>query len=98
MVKHIVAWKVKEGIADKQAVKQNIKEKLEALVGVIPEIIKLQVVTDLASTSTHDLLLLSGFESFEALARYAKSPEHVKVAEEDIVPFVCERFCADYED
>ncbi len=95
MIKHIVSWKIKEGV-DKQAVMHNIKVKLEALVGVIPQIAKLKVITDLEPTNTHDLVLLAVFKNMDDLKTYAQHPEHVKIAEEDIKPNVSDRFCADY--
>lgn len=95
MIKHIVSWKLKEDI-NKQAVKENIKQQLEELPKIIPEIVALEVQIDLESTSTHDLLLLSTFRSMDDLSKYANHPAHKKVAEEYIKPYVQNRFCADY--
>ena len=54
MVKHIVMWSFKEGITEekKTELKAQIKEHLEGLVGVVPGLLKAEVVTDLLPSST----------------------------------------------
>ena len=49
MVKHMVMWSFKEEIPEekKPELKAQIKEHLEGLVGVVPGLIKAEVVTDL---------------------------------------------------
>lgn len=84
MIKHIVMWKL-EDFADGRTKNENakiIKEKLEALVGVIPEIVELEVGIDILGTNqSYDVVLVSEFRSLEELNVYAKHPEHVKVGE-----------------
>ena len=99
MIKHIVLWRLKEsaGGRDKAANARLIKEKLEALNGQIPGLIRLEVGLDfLAGESSSDVALYSEFASREALEGYQSHPEHKAV-----MPFVMdvrsERRTVDYE-
>lgn len=99
MVKHIILWTLKEMSEDEKVkVKLEIKTGLEALVGKVPGLVDVKVNIDgrLASSNA-DLMLDSTLESAEALAAYAKHPEHVKVADEKVRPFTAGRTCLDYE-
>ncbi len=99
MVKHIVIWRLKDE-AHGLTKEQNallIKEKLEALNGKIPGLIKLEVGVDFSRTeSSADIVLYSEFESREALAGYQEHPLH-----KAIMPFVqearLERRMVDYD-
>ncbi len=77
-------WKLEDN-ADGRTKLENskiIKEKLEALVGVIPEIVKLEVGIDILGTNqSYDVVLVSEFKNLEELDTYANHPEHVKVGE-----------------
>ena len=53
----------------------------ERLVGIVPEIISLQVgINEKESDMAYDAVLISTFANAEALARYKVHPEHVKVS------------------
>lgn len=98
MVKHIVMWSYKEetGAEERKAAAAKIKADLEALVGVVPGLKRVTVITEPLSSSSHDLCLLTELESEEALKGYAVHPEHLKVV--DLVRSVtCNRVCMDYE-
>lgn len=98
MVKHIIIWTLKEMDAEEKAkVKKGIKEGLEGLLGVVPQIKDIKVVTDNLPTSTGDLMLDSTFESAEDLAGYSKHPAHVAVANEKVRPYTANRACLDFE-
>ena len=99
MVKHMVMWSFKEEIPEekKPELKAQIKEHLEGLVGVVPGLIKAEVVTDLLPSSTRDLCLITELESAEALAAYAVNPNHVHVADTYVRPNVCDRVAMDLE-
>lgn len=58
-----------------------IKEKLEALKGVIPQIRKIEVLVnhEEASRDNYDILLDSEFDTLADLQAYAVHPEHLKV-------------------
>ena len=95
MIKHIVMWKVKEGVPD--ADKLEIKRQLEALKGVVPTLIDIEVGIDvLGSEQSKDLVLYSEFASMEDLQAYNGHPEHQKVVD-FVKPRVCERHAVDYE-
>ena len=99
MVKHIVVWKLKES-ANGQSKAENakaIKEKLEALLGVVPGLLKIEVGIDFRGTEeSADAALYSEFESRDAFEGFLNHPAH-----KEIGPFVREarsqRLMADYE-
>lgn len=99
MVRHVIIWNMKETLSDEECrkVKNDIKEALEDLKGVIPGLSEINVATDPLDTSNADLMLDSLFEDKDALAVYADHPAHVKVKDELVVPNVRSRVCMDYE-
>lgn len=98
MVKHVILWKLKDGI-DKTAVSAGIKAGLESLKGKIPGLISIRVQADgLLTSSNADVMLDSTFESPEALKAYATHPEHVAVANSAVRPFTEVRLCLDWEE
>jgi len=99
MIKHIVMWRLKDSAHgnDKATNAHLIKEKLEALNGRVPGILKMEVGIDFAHSETSsDVVLYSEFESREALNAYQAHPEH-----KALMPFVmearAERRVVDYE-
>ena len=99
MVKHIILWQLKDELEGerKDEVKKGIKEGLEGLQGVIPGLLDIKVYTDGLPSSNADVMLDSTFESEEALKNYAVHPEHVKVADNNVRPYMEVRMCMDYE-
>ena len=99
MVKHIILWQLKDGLSneEKSEVLKGIKEGLEGLKGIVPEIIDLHVQTEKLESSNADVMLDSTFATEEDLKKYAVSPEHVKVANEKVRPFTKTRTCMDFE-
>lgn len=99
MIVHIVMWRLQEQAeANPKAVNAQIaKDKLEALNGVIPGLIKLQVGIDFSrSEFSGDLVLYSELESREALAAYQQHPAHLDAG--SFVKAICsERQVVDYE-
>ncbi len=84
MLKHIVMWKLKEFAEGKTKAENALimKESLERLVGIVPEIKSLQVgINEKTSDMAYDAVLISTFEDADALARYKVHPEHVKVSD-----------------
>lgn len=99
MIKHIVMWKLKDHALgnNKAANARLLKEKLEALEGKIPGLIRIEVGLDSSGASeAADVILHSELESWEALETYQRHPLH-----QEVVPFVTgirsERRVADYE-
>lgn len=83
MLKHVVMWKLKAEAEGKTKAEnaQWMKEHLEALVGVVPEIRSLQVgINCKESEMAYDAVLISTFESEEALTAYKVNPRHVEVS------------------
>lgn len=99
MVKHVILWKLKDCCSDaeKDSIKQGIKEGLEGLSGKIPGMLKISVITDCLPTSNVDVMLDSSFENAEALSGYAVHPDHVAAANEKVRPYTAVRSCIDYE-
>ena len=97
MVKHVILWKLKDGLDDPAAVKAAIKAGLEGLRGVVPGLLDIAVRTEGLASSNADLMLDSSFESEAALKGYAVHPAHVAVANGKVRPFVQTRLCLDYE-
>ncbi len=97
MIKHIILWKLKDEIADKEAVKKGVKEGLEGLKGKIPGLLDIKVYTNGLASSNADMMLDSSFESEEALKGYAVHPLHVEVADTKVRPYTAERSCLDFE-
>jgi hypothetical protein len=100
MIKHIVVWRLKDSAHgnDKATNAALIKEKLEALNGRIPGLLRLEVGIDFSRTeSSGDVVLNSVFASRQALDAYQEHPEH-----KAIMPFIMEarseRRLVDYED
>ena len=83
MIKHIVLFKLapfSEGNT-KQENALYLKEKLENLVNVIPQLQKMEVVINMPEVSdqNYDLMLMADFENLQDLDAYIHHPEHVKV-------------------
>jgi len=76
-------WKLKpeaEG-KTKNENAQWMKEHLEALVGVVPELASMQVGVNVKSSDTaYDAVLISTFKDKEGLEVYKIHPEHVKIS------------------
>lgn len=98
MVKHVILWQLKDTLTDaeKNSVKQDIKEGLEGLAGKIPGLTDIHVYTDGLASSNADLMLDSAFTDEEALKGYAVHPEHVAVADKKVRPYTATRTCMDY--
>lgn len=83
MFKHIVMWRFVDGANGKSKREHAlwVKEHLEALVGVVPEIRALEVGVNVCVAGTaYDAVLVSTFDSAEAMERYKVHPAHVEVA------------------
>ncbi|MBR4172116.1 MAG: Dabb family protein [Kiritimatiellae bacterium] len=97
MVKHMILWKLKDTVSDKEKVKAEIKAGLEGLKGVVPGIVEIVVQTNGLLSSNADVLLDSTFVDEDALKGYATHPAHVAVANERVRPYAEIRLCLDYE-
>jgi hypothetical protein len=99
MIKHIVFFRLKDQAhGNTKAVNaQLFKQKLEALRGIVPGLLTLEVGIDVSGTEmSADVALYSEFASKEALEAYIVHPAH-----QAVLPFLAEarterRLC-DYE-
>ena len=79
MLIHIVCWKYKPETAE--AAREDHLARLNALVGVIPEIVTFDVGADVLHLDrSFDTGLVATFESRAALGVYTDHPEHQSVA------------------
>ena len=99
MIRHIVAWRLKDAAlgTGKAENARLMKDKLEALRGRIPGLLRLEVGRDFSATdNSADVVLVADFDSREALAAYQAHPAH-----QAVVAFVsqiaAERRLIDYE-
>ena len=97
MVKHMIIWKFKEEIPNKEAQKAAIKEALEGLVGKIEGLLSMTIHTAPLPSSNGDLMMDSVFESEKALLAYRDHPLHVEIADTLVHPFMASRLALDYE-
>ena len=99
MVTHIVMWRLKDSAFGRPKTDNArlVREKLEALRGQIPGLLHIEVGFDFSATETSaDLVLLSEFESREALAAYQIHPDHRAVAA-FVAEAAAERRIVDFE-
>ena len=94
MIKHIVMWK----LADAQHKKENaskMKGMLEALVGVVPGLLKLEVAENWIAGG-YDVILYSEFTDKAALDGYQNHPAHLE-CKKFVHSVISERTAGDYE-
>lgn len=84
MIKHIVFFKLADEAEGKSKAENAalIKEKLENLKTIIPQIVSIEVGINIpyAAKTDFDIALYSEFESFSDIDIYQEHPEHLKVA------------------
>ncbi len=90
MIKHIVVWPMKDEVTAEQ--KAEMKNRLEALKGVIPELVEIEVGIDVENGT---MSLYSVFASSEDLAVYQAHPAHQEVVA-FVKPLVAGRAVCDY--
>lgn len=81
MINHIVLFKLKEFQRDeKQTILAEVKTLLQELKAKIPEVKYIEVGLNYEIDSkSHDIALISHFESVEDLDKYRVHPQHLKV-------------------
>lgn len=98
MIRHIITWTLAASAPEqKQADAEAIKARIEHLNGLTPGVRSLRVGINNGDISGNsDLVLVSEFDSMEALHEYRAHPDHVAVG-----PFVrsltSSRMAVDYE-
>ena len=98
MIKHMIIWKLEEGLTNeqKEEAKSNIKSRLEGLVGKIEGLLKMEIIIDKLESSSGDIMMDSEFVNEEALKAYQTHPLHVEIAN-NVVLNVAVRLSMDYE-
>ena len=84
MLKHIVMWKFIDGALDQSAADHALwmKQHLEALVGVVPEIKQLEVgINSSNSPMAYDAVLTLVVDDTDALQRYRQHPAHQEISQ-----------------
>ncbi len=76
MIRHIVMWKFRPGTEKEQA---QFLEGLKQLQGMIPQLLKSEVAVNVGADN-YDAVLVSEFESLEALEIYKNDPRHKAVS------------------
>ncbi len=99
MITHIVQWRVRDeadGMQKPELLKE-MKERLEALNGQIPDIISLSAgLNGRAGDMASDIVLLSTFADWASLQRYVDHPAHQEVVK-FVGRIVTERRFVDFE-
>ncbi len=75
-------WKLKPEAEGRTAAENAVwmKEHLEALTGVVPELLECEVSIDIAGHGNYNACLVSVFKSLEDLAAYKVHPAHQEVS------------------
>ncbi len=100
MIHHVVAFQLAaqdNEIRQRHAV--ELRDRLEALADVIPGVVSLSVHQDLGEVDSHwPLVLVSAFESLDALNGYMAHPSHRAVIAWMNDGLVVDRVAVDYTD
>ena len=97
MVKHMIIWKVKTELAEREARVAAVKEALEGLVGQIDGLLEMHILTQGLPSSAGDVMMDSLFTSVDALNAYQAHPLHVEIANGLVRPIMEQRLSFDYE-
>ena len=76
MIRHIVMWKFRP---DTEAEQAKFLNGLRDLQGVIPQLLKSELAVNVGE-GNYDAVLVSEFESLEALDQYKNDPRHKAVS------------------
>lgn len=82
MIRHVVMWTFKP-MAEGKSKEENmeiVRDRLYALLDVIPQLKRMEIGFDLLHTeASMDLMLLTEFDSIADMRAYAEHPEHLEV-------------------
>ncbi len=98
MIRHIVAFRlVAEDPDTRRRDAAEMRTRLEALVDVVPGVLAIEVHEDLGTRATNwSVILVSEFESSEALGAYLVHPRHQAVVSWMNDGIVSDRVAVDY--
>lgn len=85
MYNHIVFWKLKGNEEEKENLSRIVKDKLDTLPDLIPEIIKYETAVNIGNygASFYDVSLISTFKNEADFWKYTKYQVH-----DDVVDFI----------
>lgn len=98
MVKHMIIWKLKDEIVDKEKRAMEIKDALEGLNGKIEGLIEMKILTEKFSSSAGDIMMDSTFKDKDALKYYQNHSLHKEIANNLVRPSVELRLSFDYQE
>lgn len=96
-VKHIVMWNLSADSEGRKTTSiEAVKSKFEALRGVVPGLLHVEVGVDFSRVDyACDVVLYTEFQNAEALAAYAEHPAHLKIRDE-LLGVRVQRYQVDY--
>lgn len=97
MIRHIVMWNIKDEFNEQQKDEacKKMTEGFLPLKSSVPNVLDLQVETNVMESSNRDYMLIVDFPDEEALKAYQVHPEHKKAAEY-VKSVTKDRVCFDY--
>lgn len=91
MLKHVVFFKFKDGVGEKEIL--GLEKGFAELPPVIPEVLSYEFGRDVVrSERSYDLALVSSFKDLQSMQRYQKHPAHQVVSKK--VNELCESVLA----
>ena len=78
MIRHVIMWKFRE---EEQENMHKFLSGLQALDGVIPEILRMEIGVNCKDGNHFDAGQIADFEDLAALERYKTDPRHVAVSQ-----------------
>ena len=97
MVKHMIIWKMKGDLENKEERAEEIKRELEGLLGKIDGLTKMEIIIEKLDSSSGDIMMDSEFTDNDAIKAYQVHPMHQAVANNIVRPCVDVRLAFDYE-
>lgn len=98
MLHHVVLFALDgfDSQDSKRAHLHTLRTALEALPELITPLVRLEVHLNDNPHESYDLMLTAEVTDLAALAEYAAHPEHVRVVNQLIKPYLKQRACIDY--
>ena len=82
MIRHVVLFQLISDDAEVRAAHvAEARQRLQALVGVVPGLVRMDVREDVLGEGNFDFAVDADFDDLESLKGYIVHPEHVKAAE-----------------
>ena len=94
MIRHMVFWKIEPSL-DRKDVYEEMKKRLEGLVGIVPGLLSAEVGLNI-SRGDYDVALTSVLDSRDSLDGYQMHPAHLEV-KKYVHSVICGRASIDYE-